>query len=156
MIIDSNFTSRLESLLTIYQPVLCSTAAKVFSASEWGMQDKMKGNLAKLQDLQLLSLYLIMLEWKTYEQNTFFLELDDDGCPLINYPATVVEQPEGEKTLVECLCRYFHCMYGIDVEHIFKIMGVSPVGQVPDGMSYMVIKEDNDDCNDNIFEINKP
>lgn len=176
MIIDSNFAIRLRGFLKIYNKSACSTAFKALSFSEWGMKEDMEKNLEKLEDFALLSLYLTMLEWKSYEQNTFFLENNEDsGCPIITYPsiaAAMVEEdlnnlqatnnclPCDEKTkeyptLVECLCRYFDCKHGMNIEPLLRLMGVVPVGEVPDGISYMVIKEGNDDCDDNIFEVNK-
>ena len=98
--VDTKFSKRLKALLKLYNVSIKKAAYNVLCSSEWGIQDKMHSNLEKLQDFQILSFYMIMLEWKTYEQNTFYLENDDDGCPIIKYPSTVVEQPVGKKTLV--------------------------------------------------------
>ena len=154
--VETKFSQRLKALFKIYNASIKKTAYNILCSSEWGLKDKMQSSLEKLQDMQILSLYMIMLEWKAYEQNTFYLENDDNGCPIIKYPSTVVEQPVGEKTLPECFIRHFDCKHHMNIESFLKVMGIYPVGEIPDGISYMFIKDGPTACDTNIFEVDKP
>tara|TARA_B100000686_G_scaffold294819_1_gene325280 strand:+ start:883 stop:1362 length:480 start_codon:yes stop_codon:yes gene_type:complete len=151
--VETKFSKRLKGLLKLYNTSIKKAAYNVLCSSEWGMQDKMQSNLEKLQDFQILSFYMIMLEWKTYEQNTFYLANDDDGCPIIKYPSTVVEQPVDKKTLVECFIRYFDCKHHMNIEPLLKVMGIYPVGTNPEGTSYDYISDGPTDCDTNTIII---
>ena len=151
MIIDTNFAGRLEGLLRLYNTSIKKDMYKALCSSEWGLKDPMVKSIEKLQDMQLLSLYMIMLEWKTYEQNTFYLTLDESDCPVINYPSLVAE-----KDLVDCFIRYMECKHSMNIEPLLKAMGIYPVGVKPDGISYMYINNGPTSCDTNIFEVDKP
>ena len=154
--IETKFSQRLKALLKLYNGSIKKVAYNILCSAEWGIQGTMKKNLEKIQDFQILSFYMIMLEWKAYEQNTFYLANDDDGCPIIKYPSTVVEQPVGKKTLPECFIRHFDCKHHMNIEPLLKVMGIYPVGADPDGISYMFIKDGPTACDTNIFEVDKP
>jgi hypothetical protein len=91
-------------------------------------------------------MYLLLTEWKTWEQNTFFLEFDDEECPIFNYPSTVAD-----KELIDCLIRRFDCLH-IAIKPILKQWGIYPLGQKPDGIDYVLLDQ-AEDCDDNIWTI---
>ena len=149
--VDTNFTSRLESYLELYNKVVCNLSHNALCDSEWGFEERMKTKLNRLKDLEIFSLYLLMLEWKVYEQNTFFLQQDDEGCYDIKYPSTIADED-----LVQCFRKFFNCNHSIDLVPLLKVVGAYPLGVKPDGISYMIIDSSTDPCDDNIFEVNKP
>ena len=124
---------------------------KILCSSEWGLKEPMIEGIKKLEDLQIMALYIIMLEYKTYEQNTFYLNIDDNDCPEIQYPSLVADEE-----LVECLIKYMECTHGLNIEPWLKAMGIYPVGVEPDGISYMFINNGPTSCDTNIFEVDKP
>jgi len=119
--------------------------------SEWGFEERMKTKLNRLKDLEIFNLYLLMLEWKVYEHNTFNLQLDDEGCYDIKYPSTIADE-----NLIQCMRKFFNCNHAIDLVPLLKVVGAYPLGVNPDGISYMIIDTSADPCDDNIFEVNKP
>lgn len=151
MVVDTNFESRLEAYLELYNKVVCKLSTKLLCDSEWGFKEKMESKLNKLKDLEIFSMYLLLLEWKVYEHNTFKLEKDEDDCYVIKYPSTIAD-----KDLINCFLKYYHCKHRIDLTHLLKVVGAYPLGVNPDGISYMIIDASTDPCDDNIFEVNKP
>ena len=121
-----------------------------FDAGKWGITDKMQGNMLLLEDFMMLNTFLALLEWKTWEQNTFYLTYGEDGCPKWNYPSTVVD-----KKLMDCIVKHFHC-HCIDIRTILRKFGVMPYGVKPDGIDYMHIQQGFLPCDGRLFQVGKP
>ena len=149
--IDYNLDSRIESLLNVMHNLIYKNTDTVLTFSEWGLKKDMLKSLNQLQDLQILFLYMLMTEWKSYEHNTFKLENDSDDCPIIKYPSHFAD-----KDLIACLKEFFHCTHQLDIDSILRNFGVTPVGENPDGIAYMWINTGPTSCDDNIFEVDKP
>lgn len=116
--------------------------------AEWGI--KKNENLELLKELGVFYTYLGLLEWKAWEQNTFYLECDDNDCPIWQYPSTVVDQK-----LMECIIDHFQCKH-IDLRNVLRKFGVLPYDTTPDGIDYMHVEEGIAPCSNRLWQINKP
>jgi len=150
VVVNQRLDERYSNFLSVAIPYECEELLAFLNAGEWGIMDKVENKLKLLQDLQLLKFYLLMQEWKVYEQNTFFLTADATGCTLPKWISTVLEEEN-----VKCICEYFECKYKINIEPYLSSIGALPLGVVPSGLSEMIVKEGSNACETNILEVNK-
>lgn len=136
---------------------------------KWGMDNHPK----QLQELMLLQVYLSLLEWKAYWQNRHFLQYDDNNCPKFVYPSMLpeaelllrcevphsnpccgctkhVEHQEGKGIIDNFYCLNIHILPALEA------IGVYPLGNVPDGISYMVVETPPTVCSNDSFQVDKP
>jgi hypothetical protein len=133
-------------------PLLFKKGYEGMNFGEWGMAKEMNLSIEVLQDLQVLFMYMLVVDWETYVQNTFNLSLDIDGCPIVKYPSQIADSE-----LVDGICVYFDCKHGIDITKILRPFAMHPLGDIPEGISYDVVDVAADPCDDdNILEVNKP
>ena len=148
MQVVSDLDRRIGYVYDVASRLTNNLASQWFELSKWGVDDNNK--LELLKEFGILYLYLGMLEWKAYEQNTFFLEHDEDNCPIYQYPSTVAD----EET-IKCLIDHFLCQK-VDIRLILRKFGVYPLGEKPDGIDYMHIDTGNPPCDNRLFQIDKP
>ena len=140
---------RIANTYKVLSPLSSKMACNWFELGKWGMTNN-QNNMNMLKDLSVLYLVLAMLEWKAIEQNTYYLEFDDDNCPKWKYPGEMID----EKTL-KCLIDHFLCNK-IDIRNALKQFGILPVGVKPDGINYMHIEQGDPPCDNRLFQIDKP
>ena len=145
----NDFDRRVGYVYDLATKVTTNLAKQWFSLGKWGVEGRGE-KMELLKDFSVLYLYLGMLEWKAWEQNTFFLEHDEDGCPIWQYPSTIAD-PE----VIDCIVKYFGCQC-VGFKGVLRKFGVLPIGQAPDGIDYMHIEEGFAPCDDNRFQIDKP
>lgn len=145
----TDLDKRVRNVYDILNRLTSAQAKRWFSLGKWGVTDR-RSNMIMLEDMSILSLWMVMMEWKAWEQNTFFLEFDDNNCPIWQYPSTVVD----EETL-KCVVKYFVC-HCVDVRNMLRKWGLYPYGIKPDGIDYMHIEEGYAPCDDKRFQIDKP
>lgn len=150
MQVITDLDRRIGYVFDIEAKLLYKQASEWFSNGKWGVTDKMKSNMLYLEDMMMLNTYLALLEWKAWEQNTFYLTFDTNNCPVWQYPSTVVD-----KRLMDCIIRHFKC-HCIDIRTILRKWGVYPYGVKPDGIDYMHIQQGYAPCDDRRFQIDKP
>lgn len=149
MQVITDLDRRVGYVYDLAKKVTTNWACSWFELGKWGITSN--GTQMKLlEDMGALYMFLGMLEWKAWEQNTFFLENDENGCPIWQYPSTVVDEK-----FIECIIKHFHCK-GVDIRNILRKFGVYPVGQKPDGIDYMHIELGYAPCDDRRFQIDKP
>lgn len=149
--VDINFEDRVEGVLQHLCKILYKSGKNAMTLGEWGMKEDMIKDLDKLRDMGMLFLYMLMEEYKTYEQNTFHLLVDGSDCPIIKHPSQVADAD-----MVECLCNYFDCKWNMDITKILQAFLIYPLGQAPDGVSFDSVDDAIDDCDDdNILEVYK-
>jgi hypothetical protein len=124
-------------------------ACQWFELGKWGVKSKDK-QMLMMQDMGILYLYLAMVEWKTWEQNTFHITYDVNNCPQWNYPSTIADPK-----LLDCIVKHFSCN-GTDIRSVLRKFGIMPIGQKPDGIDYMHIEEGYQPCDDRRFQVDKP
>lgn len=149
MQVITDFDRRVGYVYEIAKKVTYGWSCSYYELGKWGIKSNGK-QMKLMQDMGVLYLFLAMLEWKTMEQNTYFLEYDENNCPKWQYPSTVVDSD-----FIDCIVKHFHCQ-GVDIRSILRKFGVLPLGQKPDGIDYMHVEEGYAPCDDNRFQIDKP
>jgi len=149
MQVVDDLAKRIANMYEVLSPLSTTMACNWFELGKWGIV-KNQNNMEVLKDLSVLYLIFAMLEWKTWEQNTFYLELDDNDCPKWKYPGDIIDQ----KTL-KCLIDHFLCNK-IDIRNALKKYGILDPGVKPDGIDYMHIEIGTPPCDNRIFQIEKP
>ena len=145
----NDFSRRVNYAYDLATKVTTGLSCQWFALGKWGIKDQDK-KMQLLEDFGILYLYLAMLEWKAIEQNTFFLELDDEGCPIYQYPSTIADEE-----VVNCIIKHFSCQC-TGIRGILRKFGVYPLGEKPDGIDYMHIEAGNPPCDNRLFQIDKP
>lgn len=146
----SDLENRIRATLGTINPLLARLAIEAIDDGKWGNTESVDDSLDKLGYFNIFTVYLALVEWKVYEQNTFFLETDEDDCPIWNYPSTVVEED-----LVQCLIKFFNCQH-LNIEAPLWSFGILPLGGKPDGIDYMHIESGYPLCDNVLFQIEKP
>jgi len=141
----------IASALTELSKITTPSAEKFLHAEIYANNKSLKYNRGLMDDLKIVVMYLIVMQWRVSEQNSFYLEEDDCGCKKYVYPSTL---PESK--MIAGFIDKFICKYNINITKLLKDWGVVPLGKKPDGISFMFIKEGDVPCNDNLFQINKP
>ena len=149
MQVITDFDRRIGYVYDLANKVTCGLTQQWFSMGEWGIKGRNK-KMDLLQDFSVLYLYLGMLEWKAWEQNTFYLEHDEDGCPIFQYPSTIADEE-----VIKCIEKHFACQC-VGFRNILRKFGVWPLGEKPDGIDYMHIEQGTPPCDDRRFQIDKP
>jgi hypothetical protein len=144
----TDFDRRVRAVYELTNKVVKPLACSWHQKGKYGITTRDK-EMNHLQDLGILYLYMAMLEWKAWEQNTFFLKYDDNNCPIWQYPSTVVD-PE----TLSCIMKHFSCIC-TDIRTVLRAWGIYPVGVKPDGIDYMHIESGYPPCDNNIFQIGK-
>jgi hypothetical protein len=145
----TDFDRRVRNMYDLAVKVTTPLAQGWFALGKWGVESR-GDKMELLKDFGPLYLYLGMLEWKAWEQNTFFPQFDDEGCQIFDYPSTIADAE-----LIDCIIKYFGCQC-VGFKGILRKFGVLPIGQAPDGISYMRIQSGFTPCDNNLFQINKP
>ncbi len=142
--------SKLLGYLQLRNPFVYQSIVKWISHTDWGRAKKANLLQDKLRELSILEKYFILLEWKTWEQNTFNLQVDEDnGCTLYWYPSTIVD-----KDFILCLIKKVECLH-MEIEGLLKKWGITPVGERPDGIDWMYVEVADPPCNPNLFRVGK-
>lgn len=149
MPVITDFDRRVGYVYDLARKVTYGWACSYYELGKWGIKSN-KAQMNMMQDMGVLYLFFAMVEWKVMEQNTFFLQYDDQGCPMWHYPSTVVDEK-----FVDCLIKHFHCK-GVDIRSILRKFGILPLMQKPDGIDYMHIEEGYAPCDNRLFQIDKP
>lgn len=144
----TDFDRRVRNVYALQNKVTYKQACTWFDKGKWGAANRVQ-HMELIEDFAILNLYLAVHEWKAWEQNTFFLEYDDNGCPIWQYPSTVVDP-----VTLDCIIKHFNYQCS-DIRNMLRKFGIWPVGVKPDGIDYMHIEEGTLPCDNNIFQINK-
>lgn len=150
MQVITDFDRRIGYVYDLATKITTPLAKGWMALGKWGVEKDRKPKMELLQDFGALYLYLGMLEWKAWEQNTFYLEHDEEGCPIWQYPSTIADPK-----LIDCILKYFGCQC-TGTRNILRKFGVYPLGVKPDGIDYMHIEEGIAPCSNRLFQIDKP
>jgi hypothetical protein len=85
-------TQRYRNYLREVTPLIAKRGVAYFEKQRFGIQDEQQEDyLCLLEDLGQLEVFLWLLEWKAYEQNTFFARYDAAGCQVYTWPSMLPE-----------------------------------------------------------------
>lgn len=146
----NDFDKRLRAILTLSNEYTEGMANAIIDGGEWGNMSAVDGAVESICELQLIFLWWALLEWKAYDQNTFFVDICSGECPKWEYPSTLAC-----KEMVQCMVEHFDCRH-VNIKPLLEKMGVLPFDQKPDGINYMHILEGYPPCDDNRFQVEKP
>ena len=165
----NNFETRHKSYLSAVSDTLLNLSNKNLENKEWGLADQKE--VCKIQMFGLLETFLLLLELKAMQMNTFQLKRDSNGCPIYVYPNDLPEAAYLEPCTIKAkkcssccetpapkggIINAFRCM-GINIVPALERMQIYPLGVRPDGISYMIINDTvSSPCQQtNPFQVNK-
>lgn len=149
--------------------ILKVTTKAVLSSSRlraWALDDKHE--LKKLELIEIVKMYVILMHWKAWEQNTFYRQYDTNGCPIWVYPSQLKETDlmfpcVNQKKSCDCckevehgggLIKLLHCCH-INIAPALEAAGLLPLDRSPDGIDFMYI-EQTPPCDPRLFIPGRP
>lgn len=149
--------------------ILQVTTKAVLNSSRlrsWAIDDK--DHLKKVELIAIVRMYAILMQWKAWEQNTFYRQYDQDGCPVWTYPSQLAETDlmfPCTHTESNCGCcketvsgggliKLLHCCH-INIVPALEAMNLLPLGKGPDGIDFMYI-ETTPPCDDRLLVPGRP